>query len=385
LDRVLGGGLVPGSVTLLGGEPGIGKSTLALQVALAWAARELPVLVVSGEESAAQVQGRATRLGPVPPSLWVLATAERPALEAAVTQLAPALVVVDSIQTMVDPELASAPGSIAQVREGAQRLVQLAKRSGAAVLLVGHVTKDGALAGPRALEHVVDTVLSFDGDRRTALRMLRAVKHRFGPTTEVGLFDLTPCGLAPMADPSGVLLADRQAGLAGSVVTATVEGNRPLLVEVQALVTDPHRGEARRSAQGLAGGRLAFLLAVLEQRVGVRLVDQDVFALAVGGVRLAEPGADLAVALAVASAAAGWPVLDDVLACGEIGLGGEIRSVPRLEERLAEAGRFGFTRAVVPWSSPPGPPGLKLVRVESLAQAVQAAIGTPIFPERLPA
>jgi DNA repair protein RadA/Sms len=380
LDRVLGGGLVPGSVTLLGGEPGIGKSTLALQVARTWAASGVPVLYVSGEESAAQVQGRALRLGAVPDQLWVLPDAERAAIDAAVDRVDPELVVVDSVQTLHDPALGSAPGSVAQVREGAQHLVQRAKALGPAVLLVGHVTKDGALAGPRVLEHVVDTVLAFDGDRRHALRLLRTVKHRFGPTSEVGLFDMTGSGLEALTDPSGVFLADRQVGVAGSVVTATVEGDRPLLVEVQALVTERHGGQVRRSAQGLDGGRLALLVAVLEQRAGVDLAGRDVFALAVGGVRLAEPGADLALALALASASAGWPVRDDLLACGEIGLGGELRSVPRLEQRLAEAHRLGFHRAVVPWSAPPGPTGLDLVRVSSLAEAVEVAVGTPIFP-----
>lgn len=380
LDRVLGGGFVAGSVTLLGGEPGVGKSTLALQVARSWAGDGTPVLYVSGEESAAQVQGRAARLGAVPPSLWVLAEADRASIEAAVAQLAPALVVVDSVQTLIDPDLASAAGSVVQVREGAHRLVQVAKRSGAVLLFVGHVTKDGSLAGPRALEHVVDTVLAFDGDRRHALRLLRAVKHRFGSTAEVGLFDLTGDGLVPLADPSGVFLADRQVGVAGSVVTATVAGNRPLLVEVQALVTEPHPGDVRRSAHGLEAGRLSLLLAVLEQRAGLSVAGRDVFALAVGGARLSEPGADLAVALAVVSALAGWPVRDDLLACGEVGLGGELRSVPRLEQRLAEAHRLGFHRAVVPRSTPDGPPGLALVRVASLAEAVEVAVGTPVLP-----
>jgi DNA repair protein RadA/Sms len=380
LDRVLGGGLIPGSVTLLGGEPGVGKSTLALQVARSWAVSGSPVLYVSGEESPTQVQGRAARLGPVPPSLWVLGQAEVAVIDDAIDRLDPALVVVDSVQTLVDPQLGSAPGSVTQVRDGAHHLVQVAKRTATAVLLVGHVTKDGSLAGPRVLEHVVDTVLSFDGDRRHALRLLRAVKHRFGSTAEVGLFDLTAHGLVALADPSGVFLADRQVGVAGSVVTATVEGDRPLLVEVQALVTASHPGDVRRSAQGVDSGRLALLVAVLEQRAGLVLAGRDVFALAVGGVRLAEPGADLAVALALASAAAGWPVRDDLLACGEIGLGGELRSVPRLEHRLGEARRLGFRRAVVPRSAPDGPPGLDLVRVGSLSEAVEVAVGTPIFP-----
>jgi DNA repair protein RadA/Sms len=379
LDRVLGGGLVPGSVTLMGGEPGIGKSTLALQVARSWAETGTPVLYVSGEESPAQVRARATRLGPVPDSLWVLADADGSAIEAAVARLVPALVVGDSVQTLVDPALGSSPGSVVQVREGAHRLVRLAKATGTVVVLIGHVTKEGSLAGPRALEHVVDTVVAFDGDRHHALRLVRAVKHRFGSTAEVGLLELTPSGLLAVPDPSGVFLADRQPGVAGSVVTATVEGNRPVLVEVQALVTERHPGEARRSSQGIEAGRLALLLAVLEQRAGLALGGRDVFALAVGGVRLSEPGADLAVALAVASAVAGWPVRDDILACGEVGLGGELRRVGRMEQRLAEAGRLGFRRAVVPRSAPDGPAGLELVRVASIAEAVEVAVGLPVL------
>lgn len=380
LDRVLGGGLVPGSVTLLGGEPGVGKSTLALQVALRWAVEGSPVLYVSGEESAAQVQGRAARLGPVPDALWVLAEADRAAIDVAVEQLRPALVVVDSVQTLVDPSLDAPAGSVTQVREGAHHLVQLAKGTSAAMVVIGHVTKEGSLAGPRLLEHVVDTVISFDGDRSHALRMIRAVKHRFGPTSEVGLFDMTSGGLATLVDPSGVFLADRQVGVAGSVVTATVEGNRPLLVEVQALVTEVRSGDCRRSAQGVDGGRLSLLTAILDQRAGLGLVGRDVFVLAVGGVKLSEPGADLAIALALASALAGWPVRDDLLACGEVGLGGELRSVPRLEQRLAEARRLGFRRAVVPRSAPVGPPGMDLVRVSTLSEAVEVAVGTPVFP-----
>jgi DNA repair protein RadA/Sms len=379
LDRVLGGGLVPGSVTLVGGEPGIGKSTLALQVARSWAEAGTPVLYVSGEESPAQVRARATRLGPVPDSLWVLADADGSVIEATVARLVPALVVVDSVQTLVDPALGSSPGSVVQVREGAHRLVRLAKATGTIVVLIGHVTKEGSLAGPRVLEHVVDTVVAFDGDRHHALRLVRAVKHRFGSTAEVGLLELTPSGLLAVPDPSGVFLADRQPGVAGSVVTATVEGNRPVLVEVQALVTERHPGEARRSSQGIEAGRLALLLAVLEQRAGLALGGRDVFALAVGGVRLSEPGADLAVALAVASAVAGWPVRDDILACGEVGLGGELRRVGRLEQRLAEAGRLGFRRAVVPRSAPDGPPGLELVRVATIAEAVEVAVGLPVL------
>ena len=370
LDRVLGGGFVPGSVTLLGGEPGIGKSTLLLQVLAAQAALGRTVLYVSAEESRQQVRGRAERLGALHPSLLLSSETALPHIVAAIDSTSPELVVVDSIQTVSDPELGSAPGSVVQVRECAHRLVQEAKRRGVPVVLVGHVTKDGGLAGPRVLEHVVDTVLSFEGERHHALRLLRAVKHRFGPTAELGLFEMGEHGLAAVPDPSGLFLADRRPGLPGSAVVPVLEGQRPLLVEVQALVTPSALAMPRRQAQGLDSGRLSMLLAVLENRAGVAVGGADVFVSAVGGVRLNEPGSDLAVCLALASAVTGRPLPDGLVACGEVGLGGEIRQVAQLQRRLTEAARLGFTRAVVPVSGPNAVDGLTVRRVTGVSAAL---------------
>jgi DNA repair protein RadA/Sms len=381
LDRVLGGGLVPGSVTLLGGEPGIGKSTLVLQVLAAAARAGRPALLVSGEESAAQVTARAARLGALVDGLWLQAETALPHVLAAAGDLGPELVVVDSIQTLYDPALGAAPGTVTQVRECAARLVRFAKERGASVVLVGHVTKEGALAGPRVLEHVVDTVLSFEGDRHQALRLLRAVKHRFGPTAELGVFEMSEQGLVGVADPSSLLLGDRRSGASGSAVVATMEGRRPLLVEVQALVVASKQVVPRRSAQGVDLNRLAVLLAVLGRHCRVHLGDTEVYASAVGGVRVTEPAADLGLALALASAASGTPVPPDLVACGEVGLTGEVRQVGHLERRLTEAARLGFARAIVPRSAPAGPAGMELVRVRGLREAVDvlglAADGRP--------
>jgi DNA repair protein RadA/Sms len=401
LDRVLGGGLVAGSVTLLGGEPGIGKSTLLLQ-ALASLARPPSVgnggnrgtgarcLLACAEESAQQVRLRAARLGALEPGLFLVAETELPAILAHAAELAPDVLVVDSIQTVHDPDLASAPGSVAQVRECASRLVRAAKDAGMATILVGHVTKDGALAGPRVLEHVVDTVLSFEGERHHALRLLRAVKHRFGPTSELGLFEMTDDGLVGVPDPGRLFLSDRQASSPGSVVVPTLEGHRPLLVELQALVAKSPLAMPRRSAQGLDSGRLAMISAVLEERVGLSLVGADVYALAVGGVRVVEPGADLALALALVSSVTGAALAPDLVACGEIGLCGELRQVGQTGRRLAEAARLGFRRAVVPASAPEPPPGMEILRASTLVEAIARAglhLGPkPVgFPRAVPA
>ena len=368
LDRVLGGGIVPGSVTLLGGEPGIGKSTLLLQLLAWWPG---PTLYISAEESAQQVRLRAERLRAVSPELWLSAETSLTGIIAAIDRVSPGLVVVDSIQTIADERLTSSAGSIAQVRECAQHLVGDAKRRGVAIVMVGHVTKDGALAGPRVLEHVVDTVLSFEGERHHALRLLRAVKHRFGSTDELGLFEMTGHGLVGVADPSKLFLADRRTGVPGSVVVPAMDGQRPLLVEVQALtVPIPPGIPARRNAQGLDSGRLALLLAVLERRAGLRVGDQDVYASTVGGVRLGEPGVDLGVIVAVASAVVDHPVAGEVV-MGEVGLGGEVRQVSHARRRLNEAARLGFRRAIVPASSP-ACDDLELVRVRTVSEALHA-------------
>jgi len=370
LDRVLGGGLVPGSVTLLGGEPGIGKSTVLLQAAAEVAATGRKVLYLSGEESPQQVRLRAERLGALHPLLYLATETALPHVVSAIDSVEPDLVIVDSVQTLTHPELASAPGSVAQVRECSHRLVQEAKRRACSVVLVGHVTKEGNLAGPRVLEHVVDTVLAFEGDRHHALRLLRVVKHRFGSTQELGLFEMTETGLLGVPDPSGLFLADRRVGVPGSVVVPTIEGARPMLVELQALVATSSLPSPRRTAQGVDSGRLAMILAVLERRAGAALAKADVYALAVGGVKVTEPGADLALALAVASAIQSEPVDPHLVACGEIGLGGELRQVAHTHRRLAEAARLGFKRAVVPYSAPQDVEGIDLIRVGTLPDAI---------------
>ena len=369
LDRVLGGGWVAGSVTLLGGEPGIGKSTLLTQLLLAWPGRSM---YVSAEESAQQVRLRAERLAPSRDrELWVLAETSLPRVLAAIDEIQPTLVVIDSIQAIADPELGSAPGSVVQVRGCAHRLVAEAKQRELPIVLVGHVTKDGGLAGPRTLEHVVDTVLSFEGDRHHALRLLRAVKHRFGSTTELGVFSLGTAGLDGVPDASRLFLTDRRAGVPGSAVTSTLDGHRPLLVEVQAL-TNPTQSAVppRRSAQGLDAGRLALLLAVLERRAATPMAQHEVFASAVGGVRLTEPGADLAVCLAVASARLDRPLPDDLVMFGEVGLAGELRQAAQAQRRLAEAARMGFSAAVVPVNTPQVE-GIALLRAGSISHALR--------------
>jgi DNA repair protein RadA/Sms len=373
LDRVLGGGLVRGSATLLGGEPGIGKSTLALQLAARYASRGHRVLYVSAEESAAQVRARADRLHAVHDELWLTTAADVDALGSQVERCDPELLVVDSIQTVRDASLGSAPGSIGQVRDCAGALVRIAKTRDVAVLLVGHVTKEGQLAGPRVLEHLVDTVLSFEGDRHHALRLLRASKHRFGSTEELGVFEMTGDGLRPVADPSRLFLEDRRTDVPGSVVAPVLDGYRPLLVEVQALTTDGAVGNPRRLGHGVDPGRLAMVLAVLSERVRFDVARRDVHALAVGGVRVVEPAADLPLALAVASSLAGRAVPAGLVAMGEIGLGGELRQAQQASRRLAEAARLGFTRAIVPRSTADPPPGIEVLRASTVGEAVALA------------
>ncbi len=371
LDRVLGGGLVPGSVTLVGGEPGMGKSTLIMQALGNMAARGARCLLVCAEESTAQVRMRADRLGVLAPELFVVSETSLPAVFAHVAALEPVVLAIDSIQAVHDPDAPGAAGSVTQVREGAQELVRLAKEHDIATLLIGHVTKDGGLAGPRALEHVVDTVLSFEGDRHHALRMLRALKHRFGATDELGLMEMTTDGLVPVNDPSALFLADRRPGATGSVVTVVLEGTRPLCAEVQSLVVPTGAPIPRRVAQAFEGNRLSMLVAVLQQRAGITLANQDVYASVAGGVRVAEPAADLAVALAVAGSRNDVSVDAATIAIGELGLGGEVRQVPQAPRRLAEALRLGFGRAIVPLSTP-DLRGMELLRVADIREALVA-------------
>jgi DNA repair protein RadA/Sms len=374
LDRVLGGGVVPGSVILIGGDPGIGKSTLVLQ-ALAALTREGPTLYVSGEESPQQIKMRAERLRvadqPAGERLLVLAETALERILEHTGKLAPAAVAIDSIQTVFTEQLGSAPGSIGQVRECAAQLVRQAKDDGRTTFLVGHVTKEGAFAGPRVLEHMVDTVLYFEGDRGHAFRILRAVKNRFGSTNEIGVFAMQADGLQPVANPSALFLAERPVDVPGSVVVATLEGTRPILVELQALVSATAFGTPRRTTLGIDPNRVALLLAILEKKMGVHLLGQDVFVNVVGGVRLDEPAVDLGVVVAVASSFLDKPIDARTLVVGEVGLAGEVRAVSQVETRVREAAKLGFTRCVLPASSQrqlPPPAEVELFGVATLAE-----------------
>jgi len=373
-DRVLGGGLVDGSVVLIGGDPGIGKSTLLLQ-ALAHLSAHREVLYVSGEESAAQIALRARRLGLDGTRLPMLAEIELERIVGAVEERRPAVVVVDSIQTVYSSQLQSAPGSVAQVRECAAQLTRLSKQLGVAIVMIGHVTKEGTLAGPRVLEHIVDTVLYFEGDTHSSHRLVRAFKNRFGAVNELGVFAMTDRGLRGVSNPSALFLSQHDRQVPGSCVLVTQEGTRPLLVEVQALVDTSHVANPRRLAVGLEQSRLAMLLAVLHRHAGVACFDQDVFINAVGGVRIGEPAADLAVILAIVSSLRDRPLPRGFAAFGEIGLAGEIRPAPRGQERLREAVKLGFSRVLIPKANAPKKPieGLEAVAVERIDQALGLA------------
>jgi len=374
LDRVLGGGLVAGSVVLLGGDPGIGKSTLLMQMLAGLTAAGVPALYVSGEESAQQVRGRADRLGVTVAGLKLLTETHLEALLAVARREAPRVMVVDSIQTIYTDTLASAPGSVAQVRECAAALVRLAKESGTTVFLVGHVTKEGALAGPRVLEHMVDSVLYFEGDQGSRFRLVRAIKNRFGAVNELGVFAMTDRGLREVANPSAIFLSRQQREVPGSVVLVTREGTRPLLVEIQALVDESHLASPRRVAVGIDGNRLAMLLAVLHRHAGVATHGQDVFVNVVGGVRIGETAADLAVLLAILSSLRDRPLPGDLVVFGEVGLAGEIRPVQNGPDRLREAAKHGFKRAVAPAANA-GRDERRLLEVQAvgtLAEAIAA-------------
>jgi DNA repair protein RadA/Sms len=377
LDRVLGGGLVRGSLVLIGGDPGIGKSTLLLQASRMLAAKSGPVLYVSGEESAEQVKLRADRLGTAPAGLYFAAETDLGIIEAHVSELRPRVLIVDSIQTAFLPGLESAPGSVTQVRECGARLMTLAKGEGVATFLVGHVTKEGAIAGPRVLEHLVDTVLYFEGERHHAYRVLRAVKNRFGSTNEIGVFEMGEAGLTEVKNPSGFFLSERPKGAPGSVVVSSLEGTRPLLLELQALVTPASFGTPRRTVLGADYNRVCLLLAVLEKRVGFPLQSQDVFVNVAGGGRVSEPAADLGVVLAAASSYLDRPVRGDVVVMGEVGLAGEVRAVTALAVRLKEAAALGFTAAVVPQNNLTGRQAhpLEVQGVGSVEEAVKALLG----------
>ena len=373
LDRVLGGGTVEGSMTLIGGDPGIGKSTLLTQASARMAEAGFKVLYVSGEESARQIKLRASRLGALSKSFFVLPENDMEKIEDRLSAVSPDVMVVDSIQTMYRADMVSAPGSVSQVREAAASLMRYAKVSGCAVFLVGHVTKEGSIAGPRVLEHMVDAVLYFEGDHQRQYRLLRAVKNRFGSVNELGMFEMTGSGMREIANPSEALLSERAHDQSGSVVLCAMEGSRPLLVDVQALVASTVLGTPRRMASGIDQGRLSLLLAVLEKRAGLPLYSQDVYINVAGGLELAEPAADLALCAAVASSARNVSLDGHLAVMGEVGLAGEIRAVPQAERRLMECARLGFTKIVLPRANLRGisaPEGATLHGVETLPEAL---------------
>lgn len=373
-DRVLGGGLVQGGVVLLGGDPGIGKSTLLLQALCNMSLLPLArnVLYVSGEESARQVAMRAKRMGVDAKALHLLAEIRLERIQEVLAERKPDVAVIDSIQTVYSDALQSAPGSVAQVRECAAQLTRLAKASGTSMILVGHVTKEGALAGPRVLEHMVDTVLYFEGDTHSSFRLIRAFKNRFGAVNELGVFAMTEKGLREVSNPSALFLSHHGGQVPGSCIMVTQEGTRPLLVEIQALVDEAHSPNARRLSVGLEQNRLAMLLAVLHRHAGIACFDQDVFVNAVGGVKITEPGADLAVLLAIVSSLKNRPLPEKTVVFGEVGLAGEVRPVQRGLERLREAAKLGFVQAIVPKANKPKvtPSGLEIIAVERVEEAV---------------
>lgn len=371
LDRVLGDGLTPGAVVLLAGEPGVGKSTLLLEVAAGWARAGRRTLYVSAEESAAQVRLRAERTGAVHDSLFLAAESDLAVVLGQIEQLSPDLLVLDSVQTVAAPGTDGVPGGVTQVREVTAALVRVAKQRALPVMLIGHVTKEGAVAGPRTLEHLVDVVLSFEGEPHSGFRLLRASKNRFGPADEVGCFELTEGGIREVSDPSGLFTSLHEEPAAGTCLTVSLAGRRPLLTEIQALVAPSAAPVPRRVTSGLDGSRLSMILAVLQRRAGVKLHTAEVYASTVGGMRVADPGADLATAIAVASAAYDQSFVRPVIALGEVGLSGELRPVPGVARRLAEAGRLGFQLALVPAGCGVQVPGLRVIEVVSLANALQ--------------
>jgi DNA repair protein RadA/Sms len=381
LARVLGGGIVPGSVVLIGGDPGIGKSTLLLQASAQIAGEIGPVLYISAEESAQQIKMRADRLGLVQPNLYVVSEVSLDQIVSHIEQVNPRLVVVDSIQAISSEELESAAGSVSQVKECATILLRLAKLTGVPVFLVGHVTKAGAIAGPRVLEHIVDAVLYLEGDRFHAYRLLRSVKNRFGSTHEVGVFEMGEQGMVEVTNPSEAFLAERLPDATGSVVAVTMEGSRPLLVEVQALASTTSFGLPRRTANGVDINRLLLLVAVLSKRVGLRLFDQDLFVNVIGGIKIDEPAADLAVALAIASSFQNVSLAGDLAVMGEVGLSGELRAVSQLDRRLHEAAKLGFKRCIVPAThrrSLDAPPGMEVIVARTVSEALAGAMGQAV-------
>ncbi|GGG06832.1 DNA repair protein RadA [Paenibacillus abyssi] len=378
LNRVLGGGVVPGSLILVGGDPGIGKSTLLLQTSHALAAKGLTVLYISGEESVRQTRLRADRLGALTDKLYVLCETNLEQIGEAIEAVKPDFLVIDSIQTVYEPSVPSAPGSVAQVRECTAHFMRIAKVNGIATVLVGHVTKEGAIAGPRLLEHMVDCVLYFEGERHHSYRLLRAVKNRFGSTNEIGIFEMGEGGLREVSNPSELFLSERPLGVSGSTVVASMEGTRPVLVELQALVATTNFPSPRRMSTGIDHHRMALIIAVLEKRMGMFLQNQDAYLNVAGGVKLDEPAVDLAAAVSLASSFRDVPTKPDDVIFGEVGLTGEVRAVSRAEQRVKEAEKLGFKRVIMPEKSLKGwkpPAGIKIVGVSTVSEALAAALG----------
>lgn len=378
LNRVLGGGIVPGSLILVGGDPGIGKSTLLLQTSYALTQRQLKVLYISGEESAKQTKLRADRLQAISPLLFVLSETNVEHIEAAIEEIEPDFIVIDSIQTVYHPAVSSAPGSVSQVRECTGQFMRIAKIKGIATVLVGHVTKEGAIAGPRLLEHMVDCVLYFEGERHHSYRVLRAVKNRFGSTNEIGIFEMRESGLEEVSNPSELFLSERPLGVSGSTVVASMEGTRPVLVELQALVSSTNFPSPRRMATGFDHNRLSLIIAVLEKRMGMFLQNQDAYLNIAGGVKLDEPAVDLAVAVSIASSFRDQPTQPFDVIFGEVGLTGEVRGVSRVDQRVREAQKLGFKRVILPQKSLKGwtsPVGIEILGVNTVAEALTAALG----------
>ena len=382
LNRVLGGGIVPGSLVLIGGDPGIGKSTLLLQVSQQIAKKNLKVLYVSGEESEKQTKLRANRLNITEDLLYILSETNLDFIIDIIEEMKPDFVVIDSIQTVYHDAVTSAPGSVSQVRECTQSLMKVAKSKNIPIFIVGHVTKEGSLAGPRLLEHMVDTVLYFEGERHHTFRILRSVKNRFGSTHEMGIFEMKEAGLYEVSNPSEIFLEERSQGVAGSTIVASLEGTRPMLVEIQALISPTQFGHSRRMATGLDHNRVPLLMAVLEKRAGLLLQNQDAYVKVAGGVKLDEPAIDLAVAISIASSFRDQPTRPDDVIIGEVGLTGEVRRVPRIEQRIHEAHKLGFKRVILPRKNLNGisaPKGIELVGVDSVQDALNVALANEDF------
>lgn len=376
-NRVLGGGIVPGSLVLIGGDPGIGKSTLLLQISAQLAEKQLPVLYISGEESTQQTKLRADRLGVTADLLYVLAETNMFDIAKQIDEVKPSFVVIDSIQTIFREEVSSAPGSVTQVRECTSELMKIAKTNGIPIFIVGHVTKEGAIAGPRMLEHMVDAVLYFEGERHHTYRILRGVKNRFGSTNEMGIFEMKEAGLREVLNPSEIFLEERPQGAAGSTVVASMEGTRPVLVEIQALISPSSFGNPRRMATGVDNSRVPLLMAVLEKRVGLMLQNQDAYIKVAGGVKLDEPAIDLAIAVSIASSFRDQPTKPEDIFIGEVGLTGEIRRVSRIEQRVQEAAKLGFKRVLCPKKNLDGwtiPNGIQVIGVDTVHEALKKGL-----------